>query len=72
MKPPSVRVLEAIAAEEGVEPIEIDRPLGESIDADALDALFEGEGPQSGPTAVRFSYCGYTVVVSGAGAVNLR
>ncbi|SFF75875.1 hypothetical protein SAMN04488063_0164 [Halopelagius inordinatus] len=72
MKPPSVRVLEAIAATEGVEPIEIDRPLGESIDVDALDALFEGEEPQNCPAAVRFAYYGYTVVVSGTGAVNLR
>lgn len=39
-RPPSVAIIEAISALQGVEPSELDFNLFESIDPDALDAIF--------------------------------
>lgn len=62
----SSAVLAAVAEREGVEPAELDRPLFDAIDPDALDALFE-----RGSGRVRFTYLGYTVVAHSDGRVDL-
>ena len=59
----SVAVITAIAAKRGVEPTELP-PLYESIDPDALDALFAPTrtgGPRRG--RLEFTYDGHEVVV---------
>lgn len=62
-------VVEAVASAEGVDPLDLEVPLYEAVDPDALDALF-----QSGTTVegrVEFEYYGYEVAVTGDGCVTL-
>ncbi|WP_339104716.1 HalOD1 output domain-containing protein [Haloterrigena salinisoli] len=59
----SIAVVTAIASERGVEPTELP-PLYESLDPDALDALFAPTrtgGPRRG--RLEFTYAGHEVVV---------
>lgn len=63
----SSAVLAAVADREGVEPAELDRPLFDAIDPDALDALFD-----RGSGRVRFTYLGYRVVAHSDGRVDLE
>ena len=69
--PPSLstRVLETVADKRGCTPIELERPLFDAIDPDALDALFSGDS-RSG--AVEFSYLGYRIIVSSEGDVTVE
>ena len=64
----STKVVEAVADELDVDPTDLEIPLTEVIDPDALDALFKGQG-RSG--SIRFSYYGYQVVVQENGQVIL-
>lgn len=66
--PLRTKVVEAVADELDVDTTDLEIPLTEVIDPDALDALFEGQG-RSG--VVRFSYYGYQVVVQEDGHVIL-
>lgn len=70
---PSERVIETIAAREGVDPIDLDEPLYTAIDTDALDALVEAADPDAGrsPVHVEFRYHGYDVTVTADGDVHL-
>lgn len=68
--PVSLRVVEAVAAFRGVDPLEID-PLAESIDADALNVLFAPNDGESGAN-VSFTYEGVRVTVTGRGEIDLR
>lgn len=61
----SVAVLEAVAAEEGCEPTDLDVPLYEHVDPEALDALVSS--PIEGH--VSFTYHGYRLTVDGEGTV---
>lgn len=62
--PPSVRVVEAVAREEGVPPTELSPTLMTAIDPDALDTLFEREAESSPePVEIEFEYRGYVVRV---------
>jgi hypothetical protein len=65
---PSARVVEAVADELDVEPIDLETPLAEVIDTDALDNLFKGSGDS---VVVCFSYYGYRIVVEEDGDVTL-
>lgn len=65
--PVSYRVVEAVAREEGVSPADLDQPLNDVVDPDALNALFSQTGPDG---AVEFTYHDYTVVVDGTGRVH--
>lgn len=65
----SHRVVEAVANEEGIPPHDLDQPLNEVVDPDALDDLFRADGTIE---TVEFSYHGYAVVVRGAGRVAVR
>ncbi|SFS70746.1 HalOD1 output domain-containing protein [Halostagnicola kamekurae] len=63
-EPLSVKVVREVAQKEGVDPTELDAPLYDVINPEALDELFEprrnGE-PRFG--AVTFTYHGYDIVV---------
>lgn len=68
----SERVVEAVAREVGVEPTELDS-LYETLDPDALNALFAERPGRSQRSAVRvtFEYVGHPVTVSEDGAVEV-
>jgi hypothetical protein len=63
----SERVIFEIAGRKGVDPVEIDEPLYEVIDPDALDSLVESASRTFGRSSVTvsFTYCGYDVTVTG-------
>lgn len=64
---PSVAVVEAVAREAGVRPVDLP-PLYDTIDPDALDQLL----PTDGLGLVRFRYDGYDVTLSGADDVRVE
>jgi len=64
---PSVAVVEAVAREAGVRPVDLP-PLYDTIDPDALDQLL----PTDGPGLVRFRYDDYDVTLSGADDVRVE
>lgn len=70
---PSIAVVEAVAAREGVDPVELDRPLNDVLDPDALDRLVRSYDAQPGasPFEVSFTYYGYSVTVSSSGTVRV-
>lgn len=68
--PVSLRVVEAVAAFRGVDPLEIE-PLAESIDADALNVLFAPMDGRNGGN-VSFTYEGVRVTVTSRGEIDLR
>lgn len=55
-----VRVIEAVGDVAGVDETEITTPLSETIDPEALDALFEGDVGGE----VQFQYSGYCITVT--------
>lgn len=67
---PSLAVVEAIAAIEGVDPTEVD-PLGRTIDMDALDAIVQPPVDDA-DVQVSFLVHGYQVTVSSDGRLDLR
>jgi hypothetical protein len=70
--PPSQSVVERIAEAENTDPVNLDTPLYDAIDPDALDALFSPvDEARSLPGQVTFSYYGYTVTVDSSGDVAL-
>lgn len=62
------QVISAIATREGKSPMELDQPLYDAVDPDALNALFSGRTP---PVSVQFAYLGYVVVVRGDGTIDV-
>ncbi|MFB6080702.1 MAG: HalOD1 output domain-containing protein [Haloferacaceae archaeon] len=66
---PSRTVIEAVANAENVDPRELDPPLYEVIDPEALDALFAAEDGTA-PRVV-FRYCGYEVTVDRDDSIRL-
>lgn len=70
----SMAVVAAVAACEGVEPVELTPPFGEVVDADAMDALFASR-PSATNHAVEsmtLSYRGHTITVDGDGQVTVE
>ena len=65
-------VVAAVAAVSDTDPTAMD-PLAESVDPDALDALFAAkyDGTPRATGSVRLSYSSYDVVVTGAGHVTV-
>jgi hypothetical protein len=59
--PPSLRVVRAVAAAEGVDPTDLP-PLNDAVDVDALDRLAGADGARPG-VEVRFAYAGRSVRV---------
>lgn len=66
---PSLAVIKEIAEEEGIDPGEVEPPLGTVIDTDALNGLFTESGRTDG--LVTFEYSGYRVMVDSDGDVEL-
>ena len=70
---PSQTILDRIAEREGISPVDIEPPLFEVIDPEALDALFHDErGTREPERRVAFSYAGYDVAVIGDGRVRIE
>lgn len=67
----SDRVLEAVADARGTDPLELDRPLYDVVDPDALDALFAADDGTD-TLRVEFTYGGYRVTVRGDGQIGVR
>jgi hypothetical protein len=65
-EPLSRAVVEAVAARDGIDPVDVETPLYEVVDPDALDALFDGRAGE-----VTFEYSGYRVTVTESGEVTL-
>lgn len=66
----SQAVVDAVARREKVEPENLEPPLYEAVDPDALDSLFEDNHTSRG--TISFMYKGYRVVVDSTGAVRLN
>lgn len=66
-EPPSVRVVEAIAEAEGVDPAALEPPLYDVLDPDALDALADSlrcdDGQSDGVARIEFTYRTYRIAV---------
>lgn len=65
----SERVLAAIAAREGIDPLDFNHRLYEVIDPDALDTLFQSDG---GISQVTFSFLGYEITVRSLESIELE
>ncbi|MBZ6496775.1 HalOD1 output domain-containing protein [Natrinema longum] len=63
-------VVSAVATATGIDSLELP-PLYETIDPDALNALFLS-GPGDPGTRTRFRYAGYGVTVQGDGTVRVQ
>jgi hypothetical protein len=71
--PASIRVVREVAAREGVDPTDLEPPLHEVVDPDALDALFRPRDDASEhATTVEFTYRGHRVRVHGPGTVDVN
>jgi hypothetical protein len=60
-------VVEAVATVRGVDPVDLDVPLFEAVDPDALDTLFESDVPD---LQVTFRYHGHDIVLT-RGAITV-
>lgn len=65
----SQAVVETVASAEGVDPLDLEVPLYDAVDPDALDALFQSGIAVDG--RVEFEYYGYDVTVTDGGRVTL-
>jgi len=65
-------VVAAVADASEADPARLD-PLAETIDPDALDALFDDryDGTARADGVIQFSFCGYDVVACGDGCVSV-
>jgi len=60
----SVTVVEALAEARGVSPLDIEEPLYEAVDPDALDQLLSSNGPTLETGRVEFSVSGFHVTIT--------
>lgn len=60
----SERIVETVAVREGVDPVDLQPPLYETIDTEALDALFAAADGEVRSLVVEFTYCGHEVRVT--------
>ncbi|WP_126664839.1 HalOD1 output domain-containing protein [Haloterrigena salifodinae] len=73
----SFEVISAVAEQEGIDPVEIEPPeydaLYDVINPEALDSLFapREDGSSRGSGRVEFVFCGYRVVVTSDGNVDV-
>ena len=66
-KPISLRVVESLAAAREIEPLDMDPPLFDVIDPEALDRLFRSDAE----CRVTFEYEGHEVVVRNDGRISI-
>lgn len=64
-----VEIAERIANREGVDPTDLEPPLNDIVDLEALDALLQSSHPDG--TTVRFSYGQYRIEVSNTGRTRV-
>lgn len=64
----SRQVIDAVADAKGVDPLDLP-PLYDSVDPDALDAIFPADGSGASITSLRFEVAGCEVLVRGSGDV---
>ncbi|AGB30828.1 hypothetical protein Natpe_0913 [Natrinema pellirubrum DSM 15624] len=70
--PTSIRVVQGVAAREGVDPIDLEPPLHAVVDTDALDTLCRSVDDRSRtPVAVEFSYHGHRVHIDDSGEIEI-
>ena len=70
---PSLRVVQAVANAEGVDPVELEPALYDAVDPTAIDELFAPTTPNASRNGrLRFRYRGYDVTVQSDGAVFLE
>lgn len=65
-------ILEAVADREGTDPVDIDQPLHDVLDPDALNSLFPSTSTERSDGRVEFTYYGYEVTAYGDGRVHVR
>ncbi|QFU84657.1 HalOD1 output domain-containing protein [Natronorubrum aibiense] len=70
-QPVSLKVVQSVAERDGVPVEELEPPLHNAIDTDALDSLFRATTPEKIPSMVEFSYNGYTIRIDKNGAVTV-
>lgn len=74
----SFDVITAVAEKEGVDPVELEPPKYEAlydvVNPEALDSLFSSrqDGSSRASGRVEFTFCGYDVVVTSDGEVELE
>jgi hypothetical protein len=70
---PTAEIVRTVAARENVDPVEIEQPLFEAIDPEALDALLQHDSEETTDSSIRveFSYCGYDLLVTSSGDVRI-
>lgn len=66
-----VDVAEKIAEREGIDPLDLEKPLYVVVDVDALDALTNGQRDYRSQLKVEFEYLGYEVEVRRNGEVSV-
>lgn len=64
-----MKVINRIAEREGVSPLDLETPLYEAVDPDALDALLTEEGGAA--KEIVFAYTGYDVQATSRGEVTI-
>ncbi|OVE83089.1 HalOD1 output domain-containing protein [Natronolimnobius baerhuensis] len=71
---PSIHVIERIAEADGVDPVDLDPPLHDVVDTDALDRLFDSSHQDSPPRrgSVSFRYREHDVTVHADSRVLLE
>lgn len=69
--PPSVRIVEAVAAETGRDPTDLP-PLHDYVDSDAIDALLGDGASDDADLHLQFSYAGVEVTVHGDGVIEVE
>lgn len=71
-RPPSYRVVEEVAREDGDDPTELSPPLNTVIDSEALDRLVQADAKSDGnPVEILFEYRNYLVRVRGGPSVSV-
>lgn len=68
---PSCRIVDAVAAHFDVDPTELDEPLYESVDLEAVDALFASAREAGQSVTLAFQYRGREVFVGTDGRVSV-
>lgn len=69
-RPPSIAVVEAIAAMDGIDPTELDVVLYDYLDPDALDRLFRSQ--TGGDLEVEFRVRDLLVTIRADGSLGIR
>lgn len=65
-------ILESVAEAAGVDPSDLDEPMYETVDPEAIGKLFSDVGtPAATPGQVVFEYCGHSVVVRSDGRISV-